>query len=361
MTHPNSRKWLFLTEERLPAFFRPKEQRQLLVTHERFRRTAELLHLSKSAKNRLEWIIFYQTKDHQASLTARHFSIARKTLHHWLNRFDESNLRTLEERSRAPVKRRVREYTPTQYVRVVRLRRQHIRYGKEKLLRIYRTEYPDDHTLSAWHIQCIIQTSGIYYHPVKQARINRKRVLSVKRKRITDLTRKPRRGFLVCLDTVVRYVAGQKRYIVTAIDRYSKLAFARMYTTHSSGNSRDFLRRLLYLLDGKIENIQTDNGSEFKKYFDDTLTQLNIPHYHSRVRTPKDNAVNERFNRTLEDEFLAMGNLTADTVRFNTTLTEWLVEYNFRRPHQTLGYLPPINFHFKYHKVLPMYPSSTSS
>jgi hypothetical protein len=38
-----------------------------------------------------------------------------------------------------------------------------------------------------------------------------------------------------------------------------------------------------------------------------------------------------------------------------------LIEYNFRRPHQASGYLPPINFTFKYHKVLPMYPSSTVS
>jgi len=48
-----------------------------------------------------------------------------------------------------------------------------------------------------------------------------------------------------------------------------------------------------------------------------------------------------------------------DPVVFNHNLTEWLIEYNFRRPHQALGYLPPINFTFKYHKVLPMYPSST--
>jgi len=220
-------------------------------------------------------------------------------------------------------------------------------------------EYPGDRALSAWHIQCIIQTCGLYYNPVKQGRINKKRVRSVTRKKITDLERKPRRGFLVCLDTVVRYVHGQKRYILTAIDRYSKLAFARMYTTHSSANSRDFLSRLYYLLDGKIENVQTDNGSEFKKHFDTTLEKLDIPHYHSRVKTPKDNAVNERFNRTMEDEFLSLGNLAADTLYFNRNLTEWLIEYNARRPHQSLGYLPPLNFHFKYHKVLPMYPSST--
>ena len=333
----------------------------LLSRHNRWRRIAILLKLSKPAKSRLEWIIFYETKNKQASLTARHFGIARKTFHQWLNRFDETNLRSLEERSRAPKHCREREYSPLQYVRVVALRKAHIRYGKLKLLALYRHEFPNDKQITSWKIQCIIERAGIYYNPVKQARMNRKRVLSVKRKKITELSRKPRRGFLVCLDTVVRYVHGQKRYIVTAIDRYSKLAFARMYTTHSSTNTADFLHRLHYLLDGKIENIQTDNGSEFKLHFDTALTKLNIPHYHSRVKTPKDNAVNERFNRTLTDEFLALGNLTADTTWFNQRLTEWLVEYNFKRPHQTLGYLPPINFHFKYHKVLPMYPSSTSS
>jgi transposase InsO family protein len=51
--------------------------------------------------------------------------------------------------------------------------------------------------------------------------------------------------------------------------------------------------------------------------------------------------------------------MTADAVLFNRSLTERLVEYNFRRPRQALGYLPPISFTFKYHTVLPMYPSST--
>jgi transposase InsO family protein len=133
-----------------------------------------------------------------------------------------------------------------------------------------------------------------------------------------------------------------------------------MYTTHSSASARDFLYRLHLLLDGKIENVQTDNGSEFHRHFETACQQLNLAHYWSRIKTPKDNAVNERFNRTVQDEFISLGNMTADTVTFNHNLTEWLVEYNFSRPHQTLGYLPPISFTFKYHKVLPMYPSSTA-
>ena len=215
--------------------------------------------------------------------------------------------------------------------------------------------------MTAWKVQCIVKASGLYYEPAKVAKTNRKRSIAYTRKKITELKRKPISGFLICLDTVVRYWNGTKRYILTAIDRHTKVAFARMYSTHSSLNAGDFLRRLHHLLDGKIENIQTDYGSEFHRHFDEACEELGLEHYWSRVKTPKDNAVNERFNRTLQDEFLSLGNMTADTVEFNKRLTEWLIEYNFRRPHQALRYMPPMNFIWKYHKVLPMYPSHTGS
>jgi transposase InsO family protein len=168
-------------------------------------------------------------------------------------------------------------------------------------------------------------------------------------------------GFLLCLDTIVRYWCGQKRYILTAIDRHAKIAFARMYTNHHSSSTADFLYRLYYLLDGKIENVQTDNGSEFHKHFDVACAQLKLDHYWSRTKTPKDNAVNERFNRTLQEEFIQLGHMTSDANLFNQKLTEWLIEYNFKRPHQSLGYMPPMNFSYKYHHVLPMCPSSTKN
>jgi len=53
-----------------------------------------------------------------------------------------------------------------------------------------------------------------------------------------------------------------------------------------------------------------------------------------------------------------MGNMVTDASEFNRRLTEWLVEYNFRRPHQSLQYMSPINFIYKYDRLLPMYPSS---
>lgn len=351
----DQQRWLFSAHYK--TYFR--KTRTLLNRYDRWRKIAELLKLSRAARGRLEWMIYWEKHGQDASLAARHFGIARKTFYKWLSLFEKDFLKGLEDRPKTPHNKRTRQYTAWQYDHVVTLRKQHIRYGKMKLLELYKQKYPDDLTISSWKIQRIIEASGIYYHPEKQGRINRKRATSQSRKKITELERKPRSGFLLCLDTIVKYYQGQKRYIITAIDRHTKIAFARMYTSHSSASSGDFLYRLHFLLDGKIENVQTDNGSEFHRQFESACQKLDLPHYWSRVKTPKDNAVCERFNRTLQDEFIALGNMTANTLEFNRRLTEWLVEYNFRRPHQTLGYMPPINFSFKYHKVLPMYPSST--
>lgn len=87
---------------------------KLLNKYERWKRIAKLLKLSKSAFQRLEWIIYYETKaKRNATFTARHFGIARKTFYKWYNRFqDGQNFSGLEERDRTPHHKRQREITP---------------------------------------------------------------------------------------------------------------------------------------------------------------------------------------------------------------------------------------------------------
>jgi len=64
--------------------------------------------------------------------------------------------------------------------------------------------------------------------------------------------------------------------------------------------------------------------------------KLGIQRYFSRVEIPKDNPEIERFNETLEYEWLYNFNLSLDPEELNPRLTEWLIEYNFNRPHQSL-------------------------
>lgn len=341
---------------RLRTLFRPS----ILDRNTRMRRVAGLLNLSKPARARLEWMLWYEGPGRKNALTtARRFGVNAKTFHKWRKVFDASNLRSLEDRSRTPHRRRVRKATPLQIERIIALKRAHIRYGKEKIRVLYVGMHRE--RISSWQVQKVIERYRLYYHPVRQARINRKRQRSVRAKKITDLMIRQRSGFLLCLDTVVIYWMSAKRYVFTAVDRHTKIAFARMYTTKSAANGADFLRRLHLLLDGKIENVGHDQGSEFRGAFAEACRKLDITPYVSRIKTPKDNATNERFNRTLQEEFVQLGNLTADVPEFNRRLTEWLIEYNFRRPHQSLGYLSPINFIYRYQRLLPMYPSSTTS
>ncbi len=317
---------------------------------------ARLPIISKEAKRRLAWMDYYRQSGN-VSQTCRYFGISRKVFYAWKKRYNPYYLESLEERSRRPQNTRQWEVSRVQELRVVSLRKQYIRYGKEKLKKIYEMTYGEP--ISSWKIQRTIEKHNLYYSPIKMGKLRLKRKHNQLKKRITELKKEPRQGFLVQCDTIVIFCEGFKRYILTGIDAYSKIAFARMYPGKSSRHAADFLKRINYLFDGKIENIQTDNGSEFAKDFRDARDQLGITHYFSRPRTPKDNACDERFNRTLQEEFIQLGNMSTDCDIFNKNLTDWLIEYNFHRPHQTLDYETPVEFHYKYHKVLPMYSSST--
>ena len=312
--------------------------------------------LSKKAKQRIKWFDYYRGCDN-VSLTCRHFDIARKTFYHWKQRYDPTNLWTLESRPTIPICRRQPEITKEQELRIIKLRKKYIKYSKIKIAKIYQWEYKE--TISSWKVQRVIARYPklLHHNPTKTAKITRKRLNAQKKKRITELKRRPKAGFLLCIDTIVIYWNGIKRYIFTGIDHYTKVAFARMYNKANSYNAADFLNRLLYLTQGKIENIQTDNGSEFAKYFEQACQKHKLERYYSRPRTPKDNPVNERFNKTVQEEFIDLGNFTTDIPIFNGSLTNWLIEYNFKRPHQTLNYETPI----KIIEVLPRYSSSTKN
>ncbi len=319
--------------------------------------------LTPTAQLKLEWIIFYHTLGKKNAVdTAKQFGVTRKTLHKWLRRFKEQDLKGLEEVSKAPIKTRKRDISLTQRVRVKNLRTKYPRYGKMKLVSIYKSLYGE--TISSWKIQKIIEEDNLYFDRVTIQKQWKRRLRSIKRQKITKLVKEKKVNFLWHIDTVILTLSsGGYRYLITAIDEVSKLSYARLYSTHTSRNARDFLERLVYVTDQKILNIHHDNGSEFQKEFEEACRTLQIPQWYSRPHTPKDNAVLERFNRTIQEEFVEM--TTADPLfvnDFNNALTDWLIEYNYHRPHQTLDYKSPLVYLDSYYNssVEPMYSSLTT-
>ena len=319
------------------------KQKPLLSQHERWRKQAEVLSLSKPARMRLEWFIYYQTKAQQnASKTARYFGISKKTFYKWLTVFDETNLRALEDGSRAPIHTRKHIIQPLQESRIVELRKAHPEFGKMKLQVLYQRIFHE--RLSSWQIQRIIEKYHLQRRPTGRNQKFRKQAFS--KRKTKDLRKQERTGFLVAFDSIELQYNGTKRYIVTGIDTVSKVAWARMYSSHTSVTTKDLFQRLYAVIQGNILNICSDNGSEFEKYFQEQLATLTIPHYYSRAHTPKDNPVCERFNSTIKREFLRQGNWTSDIAEFNRRLSHWLLKYNCARPHQALNYLTPFEYHF---------------
>lgn len=320
--------------------------------------------LSSKAQLKLEWIIFYQTVGKRnAKRTAAHFGICRKTFHKWLKRFDEKNLLVLEEESRAPERTRQRDIASIQRHRIRTIRKEHMRWGKMKLRKIYFKTYGE--YISSWKFQVVIEEEHLYFDKVEHKRKQRRRKQAQKhpKKRITEFVKENKINHLWHVDTVVFILSsGGYRYLLTAIDEVSKLAYARLYTTHSSKQAADFLKRLHYLTKGEMINLHHDNGSEFEKDFKKACKELSLPQWYSRVRTPTDNPVLERFNRTIQEEFVEMIDIgLEDTKEFNLRLTDWLIEYNNVRPHEALDYLTPLEYIDTYlnSRVLPMSSSRT--
>jgi len=328
-----------------------------------WRGIADMVNLSADGRLRLEWMIFYETVgNHDAYKTAKHFNVSPKTFYKWHKRFNNGLVKKLEDISSRPKNTRKWQVTAIEECRIMKLRKAHMRWGKKKIAKLYKDDYGIK--ISSWKVERVIRKHDLYPDQIKAEKQRRKLKNATKKNRIQKLEIKEEHWFLIHLDTIVIHCGNLKRYILTAIDHHGKIAYARMYNTKSSRSAKDFLYRLHYLVDANILNIQTDNGSEFFLEFEQALEDLKIKHWFSRPRTPEDNSVVEKFNQTLQQEWLNDGHFTPVIRDFNQDLTRWLEEYNFLRPHQTLDYLAPYEYLEsilrEQQKLLPTYSASAS-
>jgi hypothetical protein len=95
--------------------------------------------ISKDAARRLRWFDF-QARCRNVWKTCRYYGIIPQTFYRWKNRFDPYDLTTLESASSRP--HHVRQVqTPAVVVeRILKLRLQYPRWGKDKLVVLLRRE-----------------------------------------------------------------------------------------------------------------------------------------------------------------------------------------------------------------------------
>ncbi len=280
------------------------------------------------------------------------FGIKKRSLFSWQRKLKEwgGKLEALNDGNRAPKKKRKRLWDERIIDKIKRLRNEHPNLGKDK---IYPLLLPFCKNLS---LRCpkektigrlVKDLGGLRACPKKlshfgrEKKINRQKVLRKPKDFKTTHT-----GHLVALDTVERFVNGVRRYIITFEDIHTRFGFAWATSSHASKAAEEFFKLCLKVFPYPIEYVLTDNGSEFKKYFSEELKRLHLTHYHTYPRTPKMNAHCERFNRTLQEEFVDYhGCLLLNPEEFNRALMEYLIFYNTKRVHFAFqNKLSPVQF-----------------
>lgn len=305
--------------------------------------------LSKKAQNKLKIVTFFRKYGLQTTLDAFH-EIKKSSIYRWNKVLKEkgNNPYSLEEKSKRPKHFRKVDITEEAEEYIVNLRKTYGRIGKEKIAYLLKEENIAHYSASkVGRILSILK---------KKRKIQRNTKISfyartgkiVEREKTNRRKKLRRKGFkdnLIQVDTIILFNSGIKKYVLTATSTEDHFSFAYTYNNHSSQSAKDFFKKLERVYPKGITHVQTDNGSEFEKYFRNYLEQQNIIHFNTYPRCPQQNGNIERFNRTLKEEFINLNrNYIRNTKLFNKKMTEYLIWYNTKRPHHSLELLSPVKY-----------------
>jgi transposase InsO family protein len=178
-----------------------------------------------------------------------------------------------------------------------------------------------------------------YHNPSSKYATNQRKT---KRLRIRYSPKPTEYGYILS-DTVERITDGVRDYFISAIDAKMKFALTLRYQRLTAANMTDFYHRFKQVYPGTIRAWQSDNGGENLGEFDLQLKKDAIPHWFIYPRCPKIDAFIERYNRTVQEEFIDH-HLDAihDQALFAQLLTDWNIYYNTKRRHHSLKLKSPL-------------------
>jgi len=155
-------------------------------------------------------------------------------------------------------------------------------------------------------------------------------------------------GYLGSQDTF--YVGTMKGvgriYQQTFVDTYSKVAFAKLYTTKTPITAADLLndRVLPFFAEQGVGmlRILSDRGTEYCGKLEQHDYQLylamnDIEHTRTKAASPQTNGICERFHKTILQEFYQVAfrkKIYRSMEELQVDLDEWLAYYNHERTHQ---------------------------
>lgn len=139
-------------------------------------------------------------------------------------------------------------------------------------------------------------------------------------------------------------IGGRKFRVLNVIDDYNReILKIEPYFSISSERVIKILQRII-LEKGKPLTIRVDNGPEFiSGAMHEWSIENGIKLQFIQPGKPTQNAYIERFNRSYRQDVLD-ANLFSNLAEVKLLSDEFEVDFNYHRPHESLGNLSPINY-----------------
>ena len=133
-------------------------------------------------------------------------------------------------------------------------------------------------------------------------------------------------------------------FVHVCVDHHSRMAYAEVPSDEKADTAIGFLRRAVafYTAHGiTVQRLMTDNGSAYRsRAHAIACAQLGIRHLTTQPYRPRTNGKAERFIQTLIRRW-AYGRTYNTSTERTAALPNWLLHYNFTRPHGSLSHKPP--------------------
>jgi len=319
-------------------------------------------HLSPEAKKRLSWLyLVYHEKN--ISRAASKAGLSRQWLSHLKQVFENSHRdpRSLEPESKAPKNTSNRTRIPREIENlIIKIRDESLNcWGKEKIAVVLKRDYG---------IKINPNTINKYLHKHKRIdpKISLKNIKAFEVKKTSEdilfkvkfrpptIIKDYAPGALVEKD--MKYVAkprqrydGKRKenfwYQFTEIDSFTRLRTIEVSDEQDTQTAINLHKRAVQRFPFKTACQNTDNGFENNNDFSKELKKEMIFHFYSKAGTPTDNPRVERSHLTDDLEFYNKGNIFNDLEKQREKTKDWEHNYNFKRPHQALAYLTPMEFY----------------
>jgi transposase InsO family protein len=267
--------------------------------------------------------------------------VHRSTVYRLLARFEAGGWAALRARRPVPVHQPRR--TPPELEQRILAARAASRYGPQRLGAIL--------GLPASTIGKVLRRAGVSRVP----RPGRPQVIRYERARPGELlhvdTKRLGRfhqvGKRILRDGIQRSPRAGWHNLHVAIDDHTRIAYCEVLEGQGAEAACAFLARAVAWFSSEhdiaIERVLSDNGHAYRSHaWRDLCRRLGIERRYTRPYTPRTNGKAESFIGTALREWAYRYPYPTSTHR-TRALAGWVRWYNRRRPHSSLGGLPPIS------------------